>query len=145
MSFCSLTKGITLKICRLSVSVIINKHSFEPFMCLDLKMTRMRLADVQWQWIPNNWSTVLKDCGQEFFRLIHGTFRSCKINYYKWLYICSSFTMYVALQLGNVTFSQEYVVHGLLWTPIAYEQFLRYICNVHQFQFCALLSLTMVR
>ena len=36
VSFCSLTKGITLKICRLCVCVIINKRSFEPFMCLDL-------------------------------------------------------------------------------------------------------------
>ena len=34
MSFCSLTKGITPKICRLCVCVIINKRSFEPFMCL---------------------------------------------------------------------------------------------------------------
>ena len=31
MSFCSLTK-----ICRLCVWVIINKRSFESFMCLDL-------------------------------------------------------------------------------------------------------------
>ena len=36
MSFCSLTKGITLKIFRLCVCVIINKHSFEAFMRLDL-------------------------------------------------------------------------------------------------------------
>ena len=34
--FCNLTKGITLKICRLCVCVLINKHSFKPFMCLDL-------------------------------------------------------------------------------------------------------------
>ena len=34
VSFCSLTKGITPEICRLCV--IINKRSFEPFMCLDL-------------------------------------------------------------------------------------------------------------
>ena len=33
---CNLTKGITPKICRLCVCVIINKRSFEPFMCLDL-------------------------------------------------------------------------------------------------------------
>ena len=31
VSFCSLTKGITRKICRLWVCVIINKRSFEPF------------------------------------------------------------------------------------------------------------------
>ena len=36
MSFCSLTKGITPKIRRLCVCVIINKRSFELFMCLDL-------------------------------------------------------------------------------------------------------------
>ena len=38
MSFCSLTKGITWKICRLCVCVLINKHSFEPFnfTCLDI-------------------------------------------------------------------------------------------------------------
>ena len=35
LSFCSLTNGITPKICRLCVCVIINKCSFEPFMCLD--------------------------------------------------------------------------------------------------------------
>ena len=34
MSFCSLTKGITPKICRLCVCVLINEHSFEPVMCL---------------------------------------------------------------------------------------------------------------
>ena len=32
MSFCSLTKGISSKICRLCVCVVINKHSFELFM-----------------------------------------------------------------------------------------------------------------
>ena len=31
MSFCSLTKGITPKICRLCVCVLINKRAFEPF------------------------------------------------------------------------------------------------------------------
>ena len=36
VSFCSLTKGITPKMCRLCIYVIINKRSFEPFMCLDL-------------------------------------------------------------------------------------------------------------
>ena len=36
MFFCSLTKGITPIICRLRFCVIINKRSFEPFMCLDL-------------------------------------------------------------------------------------------------------------
>ena len=35
MSFCSLTKGISPKSCKLCVCVIINKRSFEPFMCLD--------------------------------------------------------------------------------------------------------------
>ena len=34
--FCSLTKGITPKICRLYVYVVINKRSFEPLICLDL-------------------------------------------------------------------------------------------------------------
>ena len=34
MSFCSLTKRITPKICTLCVYVIINKRSFESFMCL---------------------------------------------------------------------------------------------------------------
>ena len=33
---CSLTKGITPKICRLCVCVLINKRSFEHFMRLDL-------------------------------------------------------------------------------------------------------------
>ena len=36
MSFCSLTKGISRKNCRLRVCVLINKRSFEPFMCLGL-------------------------------------------------------------------------------------------------------------
>ena len=36
MSLCRLTKWITPKICRLCVYVIINKRSFESFMCLDL-------------------------------------------------------------------------------------------------------------
>ena len=36
MWFCSLTKGISPKICILCVRVIINKRSFEPFLCLDL-------------------------------------------------------------------------------------------------------------
>ena len=35
MSFCSLTKGITPTICRVCVCVLINKRSFEPFMCLE--------------------------------------------------------------------------------------------------------------
>ena len=35
MSFCRLTKGITPTICRLCVYVIINKRSFESFVCLD--------------------------------------------------------------------------------------------------------------
>ena len=34
MSFCSLAKGSFPKICRLCVCVLINKRSFEPFMCL---------------------------------------------------------------------------------------------------------------
>ena len=34
MSFCSLTKGTTLKTCRLCACVI-SKRSFELFMCLD--------------------------------------------------------------------------------------------------------------
>ena len=33
MSFCRLTKGIIPKMCRLCVHVIINKRSFESFMC----------------------------------------------------------------------------------------------------------------
>ena len=36
MSFCCLTKGITLKICRSCVNDIINKHYFKSFICLDL-------------------------------------------------------------------------------------------------------------
>ena len=35
----SLTKEITPKICRLCVCVIINKCSFEPFICLDAVST----------------------------------------------------------------------------------------------------------
>ena len=35
VSFCSLAEGITPKICRLCVCVVINKRSFEPFMRLD--------------------------------------------------------------------------------------------------------------
>ena len=34
VSFCSLTKGISPKICILRVHVKINKPSFEPFLCL---------------------------------------------------------------------------------------------------------------
>ena len=34
--FCSLAKGIIMKICRLCVCVQINKRSFEPFMYLEL-------------------------------------------------------------------------------------------------------------
>ena len=40
LSFCSLTKGITPKICRLCVCILINKRSFEPFMCLDLDQNK---------------------------------------------------------------------------------------------------------
>ena len=36
MSFCSFAKGLPRNICRLRVCVIINKRSFEPFICLDL-------------------------------------------------------------------------------------------------------------
>ena len=39
MSFCSFTKWITPKICRLCFCVLINKRSFEPFMCLDMTVT----------------------------------------------------------------------------------------------------------
>ena len=35
-SFCSLTNGITPKMCRFCVYVIINTCSFEPFIYLDL-------------------------------------------------------------------------------------------------------------
>ena len=37
--FCSLMKGITMTICRLCVCVIINKRSFESFLCLDVVTT----------------------------------------------------------------------------------------------------------
>ena len=40
VSFFSLTKGITPKIYRLCVYVLINKRYFEPFMCLDLVLER---------------------------------------------------------------------------------------------------------
>ena len=40
MSFCSSTKGISPKICRLCVCVIINRRSFEAFMCKDLVLER---------------------------------------------------------------------------------------------------------
>ena len=36
LSFCSMKMGLLPKICRLCVCVLINKRSFEPFMCLDL-------------------------------------------------------------------------------------------------------------
>ena len=36
--FCNSWKGITPKICRFCVCVIIGKPSFEPFMCLDLHL-----------------------------------------------------------------------------------------------------------
>ena len=36
MSLCSLMKGIPPNVCSLCVCVIINKRSFESFMCLDL-------------------------------------------------------------------------------------------------------------
>ena len=39
MLFCTLTKVITLNICRLCVCVLIHKCSLEPFMCLDLVFT----------------------------------------------------------------------------------------------------------
>ena len=39
MSFCGLTKRVTPKICRLYVRVLINKRSFEPFVCLDSVQT----------------------------------------------------------------------------------------------------------
>ena len=40
VSFCSLTKRITPKMCRFCVCVLINKRSFEAFMCLDLILER---------------------------------------------------------------------------------------------------------
>ena len=51
LSFCSLTKGITLKICRLCVCVLINRCSFESFMCLDLNWFfewHCRLQSLMW-------------------------------------------------------------------------------------------------
>ena len=36
MSFCSMTKGVTLKMCRLCVCVTINKRCFECFVSLDV-------------------------------------------------------------------------------------------------------------
>ena len=42
--FVALTKGITSEICRLCVCVIINKRSFDPFMCLDLVVLAGTLA-----------------------------------------------------------------------------------------------------
>ena len=36
VSFCSLTKGISPKNCRLCVGVLINKRSLDPFVSLDL-------------------------------------------------------------------------------------------------------------
>ena len=38
MLFCSLTKGVIPKIGRLCVCVLINKRSFEPFMCLVIEV-----------------------------------------------------------------------------------------------------------
>ena len=42
VSFCRLTKGITPKICRLCIYVIIHKRSFESCMCLDLILERQQ-------------------------------------------------------------------------------------------------------
>ena len=39
-------KGISLKMCRLCVPVIINKHSFEPFMCLNHPITDTQLVNL---------------------------------------------------------------------------------------------------
>ena len=47
MSFCSATKGITPHICRLCVCVLINEHSFEPVMCLDLVLDNDDDDDVE--------------------------------------------------------------------------------------------------
>ena len=41
MLFSSLTKRTALKICRLCVCVIINKHSFEPFVCFRFEFCSM--------------------------------------------------------------------------------------------------------
>ena len=49
--FCSLTKGITPKMCRLCVCVIINKRSFEPFVCLGHVFLSC-LALIQPSWVP---------------------------------------------------------------------------------------------
>ena len=51
MSFCSLTKGIALKICRLRVCVLINKRSFEPsraciFYLPEVKLSRVPSASM---------------------------------------------------------------------------------------------------
>ena len=48
MSFGSLTKDINPKICRLCVCVLINKRSFEAFMCLDLQ------DRTSWQDVPED-------------------------------------------------------------------------------------------
>ena len=45
MSFCSLSKGNFLNIGRLYVCVIINKRSFEPFICLDLRAIHLLLVE----------------------------------------------------------------------------------------------------
>ena len=45
-----LTKGIAPKMCRLCVCVLINKRSFEPFMCLDsvlLTLSVLHVFDLQ--------------------------------------------------------------------------------------------------
>ena len=48
MSFCSLTKGITPKICRLCFCVLINHRSFEPFTCFDLNPLCVDSARALW-------------------------------------------------------------------------------------------------
>ena len=46
---CGFTKGITPKMCRLCVCVLINKRSFEPFMCLDLILVRRLDREESWR------------------------------------------------------------------------------------------------
>ena len=45
MSFCGLTKGISPKICILCDRVIMNKRSFELFLCLDLSWNQLHFLD----------------------------------------------------------------------------------------------------
>ena len=102
--FCSLTKGITPKMCRLCVCVIINKRSFEPFTCLGLEvafaiLTQFRGLDVTCPtlltWCLSSKCTVFSVCVHSLAK--GGVHSPCSVQIYSVHCLCFANCSFVCI------------------------------------------------